>query len=388
MLFHADELVVPERSAIDYVGSPMYRVIEEHVLALVLALIVVAFLVFVRRSAMFARLFPGRLTAFRTKPSSVVVLAGLLFVSSAIHLGLALGHEVYARTPLYLAGAVLLALAGRGAVRQSPSWRRIVLLSLLGSLVAYPIALLNGGGPDQLGTMTKMLEAFALFMVLNQGRSPKRPRLATAGAMTLVVFIGVSSWVGAFVGSDHHGGDNPSPGFLLPVLETTAATPEQELAAQHLLAETVEALTRYEDPSVAAADGYDVEGIHGNDFHADNPSLRNDGFILEPTKPETLVYGMGVDGPVLLGAMFQTDAMGEPGPTVGGPLTPWHAHGNICFTIIGLMGATDPFGQCPLGTLSVPHSNEMMHVWTIAGAPEPFGDLDDAWLNTELGLEG
>lgn len=388
MLFHTDELVVPDRSAIDYIGSPMYRVIEEHVLALVLALIVVAVLVFMRRSASFARLFPGRMMAFRTKPQSVVVLAGLLFISSAIHLGLALGHEIYARTPLYLAGAVLLALAGRAAVRQTPRWRRVVALSLVGSLLAYPMALLTGDGPDQLGTMTKMVEAFALFMVLSMSPSPKRPRLATAGAMTMVVFIGVASWIGAFVGSDHHGGDNPSPGFLLPVLENTTATPEQELAAQHLLAETVEAVRRYADPAVAAADGYDVEGISGNDFHADNPSLKNDGFILEPTKPETLVYAMGADGPVLLGAMFQTDAMGEPGPTVGGPLTPWHAHGNICFTIIGLMGATDPFGQCPLGTLSVPHSNEMMHVWTIAGAPEPFGDLDDAWLNTKLGLDG
>lgn len=387
MLFHADELVIPDRSPVDYISSPLYRVIEDHALAAVLAVLVAAALIFVRRSALFARLFPGRLIAFRTRHQSTIVIAGLLWVSSVIHLGLALGHEFYARTPLYLAGAVILGLAGRATLHQTPSWRRWVFISLLGSLIGYPLTLLTGDAPDQLGTLTKLLEAFALLMTIGVTSDLKRPRRATAGAMSLVVFVGLSSWVGAFVGADHHGGDNPAPGFLLPVLDETPVTPAQELAAEHLLEETIAALARYADPAVAAADGYDVEGIHGTDYHADNPKLRNDGLILEPTKPETLVYAMGADGPVLLGAMFQTDEIGEPGPEIGGSLTPWHAHGNICFTVIGLVGVTDAFGQCPMGTLSIPHSNEMMHVWTIAGADEPFGDLDETWLKGQLGLD-
>jgi hypothetical protein len=26
----------------------------------------------------------------------------------------------------------------------------------------------------------------------------------------------------------------------------------------------------------------------------------------------------------------------------------------------------------------------MIHVWTVPGAPDPFGDLDDAWLDAYL----
>jgi len=386
VLFHTDELIVQERSAVDYVGSPMYRIIEEHTLAAVLSVLVVLGLVIVRRSALFARFFPGRLTSFRTRPTVIAVLSGSLFVSAALHFGLAFGHEASARTPLYLVGAVLLIVAGRATMRQTPRWRLISGGVLLGSMIGYPIVLLSGEAPDQLGTLTKMLEFFALMLLVGTYPLGRRRRLATAGGVFLMFFIGVSSWVGAFVGTDHHGGDNPPPGFLLPIAASSEVTPAQEEAASHLYEETVAALARYEDPAVAAADGYDVEGISGNDFHADNPSLKNDGYILEPSKPETLVYAMSADGPVLLGAMFQTDSMGQPGPTVGGELTPWHAHGNICFTVVGLMGATDPFGQCPLGTLSIPHSNEMMHVWTIAGAPDPFGDLDEDWLRAELGL--
>lgn len=387
MLFHTDELIVQERSAVDYVGSPMYRIIEQHTLAAILSVLVIVGLLIVRRSAFFVRFFPGRLTSFRTESTAVVVVSGSLFVSAALHFGLAFGHEPTARTPLYLVGAVLLGVAGLATVRQTPSWKRISIAALLGSLIGYPVVLLTGEAPDQLGTMTKMLEFFALMLLVGTYPLGRRRRLATAGGMFLMFFIAVSSWVGAFVGTDHHGGGNPPPGFLIPIAASGEVTPAQEEATRHLYEETVAALTRYEDPAVAAADGYDVEGIAGTDFHADNPSLKNDGYILEPSKPETLVYAMGDDGPVLLGAMFQTDSMGQPGPTVGGDLTPWHAHGNICFTFVGLMGATDPFGQCPLGTLSIPHSNEMMHVWTIAGAPDPFGDLNEDWLIAELGLK-
>ncbi|MGQ0670752.1 MAG: hypothetical protein ACT4PO_13960 [Actinomycetota bacterium] len=36
-----------------------------------------------------------------------------------------------------------------------------------------------------------------------------------------------------------------------------------------------------------------------------------------------------------------------------------------------------PLGGCPVGSINLPITQEMIHVWTVPGAPEPFGDLDE-----------
>ena len=88
--------------------------------------------------------------------------------------------------------------------------------------------------------------------------------------------------------------------------------------ADQLWAATTAFTDRYRDLSVAAADGYRVDGVAGNDFHAGNPEYQNDGLMLDPTKPENLIYGMGPDGPVLLGVMFETE-----GPQKRSPVDRW-----------------------------------------------------------------
>ena len=98
------------------------------------------------------------------------------------------------------------------------------------------------------------------------------------------------------------------------------------------------------------------------------------------------MYGTGTDGPILLGAMYQTDGSGEPGPMTGGGLTVWHAHDHVCFSVLppGLGSLSSPFGMCPLGTVTVALTNEMIHVWTIDGAPDHFGELSEEWLAENL----
>jgi hypothetical protein len=158
-------------------------------------------------------------------------------------------------------------------------------------------------------------------------------------------------------------------------------------AASQLVAATRISLARYADPTVAAADGYKVEGLAGLDFHASNPAYEHDGRILDPARPETLVYAVAPDGrPVLLGAMFQMPEIHEPGPTVGGPLTVWHAHEHVCFSLTppALAGLLDPLGMCPLGSFDLPLTAQMMHVWIVPGAPTQFGDLDDSWKRAYL----
>lgn len=128
-------------------------------------------------------------------------------------------------------------------------------------------------------------------------------------------------------------------------------------------------------------------GIHGIDFHANNQAYEHDGRVLDPERPETLVYAVAPDGrTVLLGALFAMPSAGEPGPTVGGPLTVWHAHEDICFSLVplSLTGVLSPLGTCPVGSFTMPVTAEMMHVWTVPGAPETFGDLDEQWKRAYL----
>ena len=135
------------------------------------------------------------------------------------------------------------------------------------------------------------------------------------------------------------------------------------------------------DPAIAAADGYQVDGIAGVDFHAMNPGYEHDGRVLDPARPEALVYGRSPRGPVLLGAMFVMPGIDQPGPAVGGPLTVWHAHERICFSLLppALTGIESPLGGCPVGSLDLPRTSQMIHIWTAPGAPDPFGDLSEDW---------
>lgn len=150
------------------------------------------------------------------------------------------------------------------------------------------------------------------------------------------------------------------------------------------------AIARYADPAVAARDGYAEDGIAGLDFHASNEAYEHDDRVLDPERPESLIYAMGPHGPILLGAMFQMPGLGEVGPAVGGPLTVWHGHEQVCFSLVppGLTGIVSPLGGCPVGSLSMPRTVEMMHVWTVPGAPQPFGDLDDAWRDAYVKRAG
>ena len=84
--------------------------------------------------------------------------------------------------------------------------------------------------------------------------------------------------------------------------------------------------------------------------------------------------------------MHEMEGIGTSGPAVGGPLTVWHAHDHVCFSVVplGLAGLTSPFGVCPLGSITIPVTNEMIHVWTLPGVEERFGHLEDQWLDDYL----
>jgi hypothetical protein len=90
-------------------------------------------------------------------------------------------------------------------------------------------------------------------------------------------------------------------------------------------------------------------------------AAKSDGF--DPSNPAFLVYANTVNGPVLMGAMYLGPAPCTPGPDVGGSLTQWHAHDNLCLSGGQVVGRTTGSGTCASG---VHNSNTyfMLHVWT------------------------
>ena len=85
--------------------------------------------------------------------------------------------------------------------------------------------------------------------------------------------------------------------------------------------------------------------------------------MLDPQHPSSLMYANTVNGPVLLGAMFLGPAPCQPGPDVGGPLTQWHAHDDLCLSSGQVVGRADPSGQCSTGVHKAT-TYFMLHVWT------------------------
>jgi hypothetical protein len=89
------------------------------------------------------------------------------------------------------------------------------------------------------------------------------------------------------------------------------------------------------------------------------------GYVMDPNHPQGLVYANSKHGPVLLGAMFQMNHIGQFGPDPGGPLTAWHQHENICFTPIGFeFSFMTPFATCPIGAIDI-SASPMLHVWIV-----------------------
>ena len=162
---------------------------------------------------------------------------------------------------------------------------------------------------------------------------------------------------------------------------TSEATAEERAAADRLLAATREGTARFADFDVAAADGY----VQATSFafyglraaHFFNPAYTRDGNLLNPRRPETLMYLKGNDGTLeLIGVMYTAPA-GE-GPLVGGPITPWHAHPDLCGARGGLV-LMNADGACPPGAF--PLDFEMLHVWLtdVPGGPfadNPLGEID------------
>jgi hypothetical protein len=148
------------------------------------------------------------------------------------------------------------------------------------------------------------------------------------------------------------------------------------------LRKTIVDLRRFEYPAEAVAAGYRSigDGATG-DEHFIKWADVNDGRILDPTRPESLVYEVRDGRQQIAAAMYMlpfgsrfTDA-----PDVGGALTQWHVHQDLCLTnsadaktLSGFVGIN---GTCPAGS-SKAGDTPMLHVWVVPNACGPFAALE------------
>ncbi len=121
--------------------------------------------------------------------------------------------------------------------------------------------------------------------------------------------------------------------------------------------------------------------------HYVNPAYLGDGSVLDPARPEALIYANTGRGPVLAAGMYLMNRPGEPGPDVGGCLTRWHTHTDLCFSpeALQVVGFVAGDGTCSQGSISyVPP--DMMHVWVVDVPGGPFAhEVDGAALARSLG---
>ena len=160
-------------------------------------------------------------------------------------------------------------------------------------------------------------------------------------------------------------------------------TPEQQARAENMIAITLIRLPRFADHEVAEAEGYHSIGDASTGHeHFINWDLLDDGRILDPDHPESLVYEPQPDGSrKLVSAMFMLEegTTLDDVPDLGGKLTQWHIHDNLCFSddpeapvVAGIRASNGP---CP-GNLQAFTPVPMIHVWITKHPCGPFAALE------------
>ena len=156
------------------------------------------------------------------------------------------------------------------------------------------------------------------------------------------------------------------------------ATQVHKEAANKLIKATIDSDVRHGwlSKEKGLSDGY--EQMYLDPVHFVNKEYFFDGEILNPDKPEFLMYYTTEEGDFLMGVMFV--AVGQRGPQVAGPLSIWHYHieQRVCYQWGVLpIGRYEEGGSCEAGIPNT-RSPEMLHVWLF--------DHPDGRFATKMGL--
>ena len=166
---------------------------------------------------------------------------------------------------------------------------------------------------------------------------------------------------------------------------TPGVTPAEQARAEQLIRDTLRDTKKYSRPQAAYADGYrSIGDASTGDEHYVKWAYANDGHILDSKRPESLVYERKNGTQFLAAAMYSL----PPGsgfadvPDVGGPLTQWHVHNDLCLrdspadplqkVVSSITGVN---GKCPAGSSKL-GAAPMLHVWVVANRCGPFAALE------------
>ena len=173
------------------------------------------------------------------------------------------------------------------------------------------------------------------------------------------------------------------PNLPIDLSGTPGVTPQQQAAAENLIAVTLVDLPQWSDYRVAEAAGFKSigDGATGHE-HFVQWDWIDDDVLLDPDFPESLVYEPQLDGSKkLVSAMYMapTSVALEDVPNLGGALTQWHIHNNLCYSNFPdhprVAGVTSPNGTCPVGLVNPPPA-PMIHVWIVPQPCGPFAALE------------
>jgi hypothetical protein len=170
------------------------------------------------------------------------------------------------------------------------------------------------------------------------------------------------------------------PGQPIDLGGVEGVTPEQQAQAENILAATLYKLPQFADPEVAKSRGWFSigDGVTG-DEHFVNVSTFDDGKILDPDAPESLVYEVINGKKTLVAAMYMLwpGATMADVPDVGGSLMQWHIHDNLCFSpeTGRVAGLRAPGAPCTGGLVKGGES-PMIHVWIQPHPCGPFAALE------------
>jgi hypothetical protein len=130
------------------------------------------------------------------------------------------------------------------------------------------------------------------------------------------------------------------------------ASAEEQAAADELRSQVRTAIAGFAEVDAAVAAGYEPGDTSGPLAHYLDRSVAEEGHVLDPARPNGLVYYIGGEGdPVLVGAFFVA-LPGVEAPMPAGDLVVWHSHSPGCpgFFATEAAPCTD--------------ARRMLHVWT------------------------
>jgi hypothetical protein len=154
--------------------------------------------------------------------------------------------------------------------------------------------------------------------------------------------------------------------------ESTAmrSTSRPRLQAASAFYEQVKEQTQKYETSREIADGHQSRRTAGHRRPLRELRYNNDGTLMDPTKPEALLYTKRLNGEWrLVGAMFMSEKVTDDPPSFFGPLDAWHRHENLCFTP-NAVSVKPNKESCP-GVFQA-KTAWMLHVWTAPGASGAF----------------